>query len=56
MVVACETIWGHYKRDDLRNLTQGNMSVEEYRLKFEELSIYVDTIASSDQEKKEMFY
>ena len=30
--------------------------MEEYRLKFEELSVYMDTFALSDQEKKEMLF
>ena len=44
------------RRDELCGLVQGNMFIEEYRLTFEELSVYVDTFALSDQEKKEMFF
>ena len=40
-------------RDEFYTLEHGQLSVEDYRLKFEELSMYVDVI--SDQEKQERF-
>ena len=41
------------KRDEFYTLFQGKMYVEEYRLKFEELSMYVGGL--SDQQKQERF-
>ena len=58
-VFRLEFILDVYRRariDELCSLVQGDMSVEEYRLKFEELSVYMVTFALSDQEKKEMFF
>ena len=41
------------KRDEFYNSTQTRMSVEDYHLEFEELSVYVGGI--SDQQKQKRF-
>ena len=42
------------KQDEFYNLIQGKMSVEEYRLKFEQLSMYVGGLP--DQQKQKRFF